>query len=71
MSRQPLTILTALVAASGVLIATSTQPTDPAQVGMVVTLHASPSGEATITTLDDALQFLVLRGFCDQLKSQH
>jgi hypothetical protein len=60
MLRQPLIVMTSIVAASGVLIATASHRTNPAQVSGVVTMHASPSVEATITTLDDAFQFLVL-----------
>jgi len=52
--------MTAVVAASGVLSAASSHRTGPAQISRIATMHASPSVEATITTLDDAFQFLVL-----------
>jgi hypothetical protein len=60
MLRQPLIVMTSLVAASGVLVATSNDRTEAAQVSGISTMHASPSVEATITTLGNAFQFLVL-----------
>ena len=61
MSRQPLILVTAVLAVSGALIVASSRGPNAAQQGtMIVTMHASPSVESTIVASGGALQYLVL-----------